>query len=167
MICDHCHTNEAVIRFAEIRNGTMRVRNICDECAKATGIADQLERTIASLGEAVGGAMASLLRTGAGAAECPGCGMTIDEFRRHGRLGCERCIEAFAAVLAPLLERTGDAGRHGADNRRQALEQRLREAVADEEYELAARLRDELKELTTAVGQQAGPGPQTTSSVHD
>ena len=151
MICDNCHTNEAVIRFAEIRHGAMRVRNICDDCAKATGIADQLERTIETLGEAVGGAMASLLRTGAGAIACPGCGMTLDQFRRHGHLGCERCVEAFAVVLAPLLEQTGGPAARGSDNRRQALEQRLREAVASEEYELAARLRDELKELNTAA----------------
>jgi protein arginine kinase activator len=165
MLCDNCNKNEAVIRFAEIRQGTMRVRNICDDCARATGIADQLDRTIASLS--------------GDAPACPGCGMTIDEFRRQGHLGCERCFETFAAVLTPLLERLYHPdGRCGAaapagqerqlsQNRGPALEQRLREAVANEEYELAARLRDELKELKTAAAEHAGPGPQTTSSAHN
>lgn len=159
MRCDICKRREAAIRFAEIRKGTMRVRNICESCARSTGIADQLERTIAAVGGALSDVLAPLAGEDAGTAACPACGMTIEEFRRHGHLGCERCYQSFAVLLLPLLERlhdlsgqpggtVPDAGRRRrTDHRRQGLEQRLEEAVAAEEYELAARLRDELKAL--------------------
>ncbi|MRR09074.1 hypothetical protein EG831_03085 [bacterium] len=158
--CDICRRNPAVIRFAEIRKGAMSVRNICQACARSTGIAGQLDRTIAAVGGAVSDAMASLAGGPGGAESCPGCGMTLDEFRRHGHLGCERCYDSFAVVLLPLLERLQElvgppdpgpaAEQQRRDNRRRALAQRLEEAVAAEEYELAARLRDELKELAAA-----------------
>jgi len=168
MLCDICKKNDAAIRFAEISRGRMTVRNICNACARATGIADQLEQTIASLGEAIGGALASMAGDHDTGIACPSCGMTLEQFRQHGHLGCERCYDTFAVVLLPLLEglrqlggkpaaaaAAADAGQHG-DHRRQALEQRLREAVDAEEYELAARLRDQLKALAGA--QQPAPG---------
>ncbi|MCU0607397.1 MAG: UvrB/UvrC motif-containing protein [Candidatus Edwardsbacteria bacterium] len=163
--CDICRRNPAVIRFAEIRKGTMSVRNICQDCARTTGIAGQLDRTIAAVGGAISDAMAALARDHGGAQACPACGMTLDQFRRHGHLGCERCYDSFAAVLLPLLDRLQElAGQpeqdpaaageqQRRDNRRQALAQRLEEAVAAEEYELAARLRDQLKELAAVAAE--------------
>jgi len=46
-------------------------------------------------------------------------------------------------TLQTFLEQTRRRGRA----RREALERRLQEAVAEEDYELAARLRDQLREL--------------------
>jgi protein arginine kinase activator len=173
MLCDICKKNEAAIRFAEIRKGTLAVRNICEACARTTGIADQLEWTIASLDGAITEAMSGFTGDRAGQAACPSCGMTIEEFRRHGHLGCEHCYDSFAVLLLPLLEQLHPNGRRqdtagpavgGAphsDHRRQAMERRLQEAVAAEEYELAARLRDGLKALA------AGGGPRATTGNHD
>ncbi|MBE7491099.1 MAG: UvrB/UvrC motif-containing protein [Planctomycetes bacterium] len=95
---------------------------------------------------------------------CPECGMTLAEFKHKGRFGCARDYEVFAAHLDPLLERIHDVTppRHrggrpapapGADERVNAsrelsgLREQLRAAVAEENYELAARLRDRINEL--------------------
>ena len=102
----------------------------------------------------------------AGHLECERCGLTEKEFRKHGRMGCADCYGAFRPLLLPLLAEiqrgTAHAGkRPGATaaippappppvpptpNRR-ALETTLAQAVAAEDYEKAARLRDEIRRL--------------------
>lgn len=95
---------------------------------------------------------------------CPDCGMTLAEFKQKGRFGCARDYEVFAAHLDPLLERIHDITppRHKGRKpdlppegdalvraRREisSLRDQLQGAVAEENYELAARLRDRINEL--------------------
>jgi protein arginine kinase activator len=107
-----------------------------------------------------------------GGPTCGGCGLQLEEFRRKGRLGCPRCYEAFAAHLGEVFERVHGARQHvgrlpGAEAAREhaaarapadalALErekrlvdlrQKLENAIREEAYENAARLRDELRQL--------------------
>lgn len=91
---------------------------------------------------------------------CPGCGWTPRRFRETGRFGCEQCYEVFAEELEELLPRlhrgAGHVGKHPgtlapeavARLERAELRRRLDEAVRDEDYECAARLRDRLRELS-------------------
>jgi protein arginine kinase activator len=95
---------------------------------------------------------------------CPDCGITLSEFKARGRFGCPRDYEVFAEHLDPLFERIHDAqpARHQGrlpqqpagngdlvQHRRMVadLRSRLDAAVADENYELAARIRDEINEV--------------------
>jgi protein arginine kinase activator len=91
-------------------------------------------------------------------AACENCGMAFGEFREHSLLGCPECYKAFESSLAPLLERAHEGATHhvgkvphraGAGEQRQALilrmRKRLEEAVGAEDYELAARLRDDIR----------------------
>ena len=90
---------------------------------------------------------------------CPDCGMTLQEFRARGRLGCPKDYEVFGKHLEPLLLRMHNAVTHvgripGVDageveriQRIHSLREQLQAAVRDEEYEAAARLRDELRGL--------------------
>ena len=84
--------------------------------------------------------------------------MKYAQFRTTGRLGCPGDYEAFHAELEPLLERvhrgTRHAGKVPARYRRQLHATRLdqlhvdlQQAVREERYEEAARLRDQIKEL--------------------
>ena len=167
MLCEKCNKNEAVIHYTEVREGRPRTRNLCADCARERGITEPLEQSIISLGAAIGSVIGSFLEAEleAGKAACPRCGLTLAEFRESGLLGCDSCYQAFAAVLQPMLAKLHGADQHfgktpggvprpdGADNRRQAIAQRLREAVAGEEFELAAKLRDQLKQLEAGVPQ--------------
>ena len=45
-------------------------------------------------------------------AGCPGCGMTTQQFKNTGRLGCPRCYENFRGDLVPLLQRVHEASQH-------------------------------------------------------
>lgn len=125
------------------------------------------------------------------AAACPGCRTTFAEFKATGLLGCPECYRSFEALLGPLLERAHDGGMHhlgkvpqaalersrrsgdqeGAlvlgsaierARRIEALRKSLEEAVAGEQYERAARIRDELRELGERREPSASGGPEGT-----
>ncbi|NJL31761.1 MAG: excinuclease ABC subunit B [Phycisphaerales bacterium] len=100
-----------------------------------------------------------------GETPCGSCGMTWAEFREHSLLGCPLCYTNFEEQLGPLLERAHEGATHhigkvprraGADEHRQqrllAMRKRLAEAVAAEDYELAARLRDEIRQYEETRG---------------
>jgi protein arginine kinase activator len=92
---------------------------------------------------------------------CPGCGMSVADFRSKGRLGCTRCYDAFRVELLPLLQRIHEAQMHTGrlpavigtppppvdDRSLTDVRRRLEDAVRGERYEEAARLRDELRKL--------------------
>lgn len=90
---------------------------------------------------------------------CPDCGMTLRDFRQRGRLGCPKDYEVFGAQLHDLLERIHGGARHVGRGphhdetttlrrkRLDQLQQALASAIRDEDYEEAAKLRDEIKSL--------------------
>ncbi|MEQ9454862.1 MAG: UvrB/UvrC motif-containing protein [Phycisphaeraceae bacterium] len=91
---------------------------------------------------------------------CEGCGMSFSEFREKHLLGCAQCYAAFEHQLSPLLERAHEGGTHhvgkvprraGAGEHRQMqlmrMRKRLDDAVTIEDYELAARIRDEIRQF--------------------
>jgi len=88
---------------------------------------------------------------------CSQCHLTYGEFKKTGRLGCSSCYKSFARELVPLMRRihgsTSHVGKFPAslDKTSRALREvkrlrdALRQAIAQEEFEKAAQLRDELK----------------------
>jgi len=119
-------------------------------------------------------AAAAQAASSAGKAQsCPTCKTTFSEFRQHGLLGCPDCYKVFEPQLGPLLERAHDGGvtHKGKAPRRMFgsgtkaetrasivnLEERaerlrkmrkeLATAVKAEQYELAAKLRDQLRQM--------------------
>src|SRR5262249_34882840 len=77
---------------------------------------------------------------------CPICGMTLTEFKAEGRLGCQHDYESLRDTLEPLIERihrsTEHVGKAPREVRVRAWKKQMQEAVAAENYEEAARLRD-------------------------
>ncbi|QQE11713.1 UvrB/UvrC motif-containing protein [Planctomycetota bacterium] len=89
---------------------------------------------------------------------CPECGLTFNQFREKSLLGCSECYKAFERQLCNLLERAHEGGVHhigkvpvraGVSENKQTqlmrMRKRLDEAVDSEDYELAARLRDDIR----------------------
>jgi len=85
---------------------------------------------------------------------CGECGIKFVEFRNSGRLGCPHDYDAFREELLPLLENIhGDTRHAGKVPRRKplcvadlgGLRKRLQQAVGEEDYEQAAKLRDQIK----------------------
>ena len=91
---------------------------------------------------------------------CPRCHLTLSEFTRTGHLGCPKCYEAFREQLQPMLlqihGRVQHAGRRplatAEDQRKrtaaETLQRQMEQAVALEDFETAAQLRDQLRALS-------------------
>lgn len=90
---------------------------------------------------------------------CPVCQITFLEFRNSGRLGCPHDYEVFRDELMPLLESIHGETRHSGKVPKRAprntqqqttliqLRNELKRAVAAEDYEAAAQLRDKIKDI--------------------
>jgi len=157
MLCDICHKNIATIHLTEIINDKVVEMHVCQACAKskAQELSDQF-----SLSDFVGGlADIGEKKRKEQALKCPTCGLSYAEFKKKGRLGCEGCYKTFRQQLLPLLKKIHSATRHSgkiplhlekkvtAQIKLKELEARLQRAIQLEEYEEAARLRDEIKKL--------------------
>lgn len=158
--CDHCE-NPAVVHETVIRNGVKREVHLCDEHARDAGISIPGHQPINQLlTQFVISHTGKKSRPDKG--RCETCGLSFARFRRSGTVGCPDCYATFESHLAPLIERAQNGGTHhegkaprriGASIDRQLLIQRLAKeldcAVAAEQYERAAELRDRLKTLAT------------------
>lgn len=156
--CDKCN-KPASIHLTEIVGGDKIEKHLCEDCASSEGITVKASVPISQLLE-------DFVLQSSGAPEaaislkCDVCGMTFDEFRSKGQLGCPHDYDAFEQALLPLLERAQDGAaqhigktprRAGGDLSRlnEALRLRadLKAAINAEDYELAATLRDQIKKL--------------------
>ena len=96
--------------------------------------------------------------------KCPGCGFSGSDFKKSGLLGCAECYRTFKKVLLPLLRRihgsTGHLGkipskipaRHGKSllmesQKLRVLREKLVKAVREENFEEAAKTRDEIRKI--------------------
>lgn len=161
MQCDRCHKNEAVLHVTQVHNGHKEERHLCEKCAQETGELPQWTQSPFDLWDT--DFFKSLVnpqqRRQEQAQCCPQCGLTWAEFNERGRLGCARCYEVFADSLLPLLQRLQGATNHvgkvpsrgsgvfTTNHQIKRLQQQLNTALEKEEYEEAARLRDEIYAL--------------------
>ncbi|MDC0176209.1 UvrB/UvrC motif-containing protein [Planctomycetaceae bacterium] len=102
---------------------------------------------------------------------CPNCGISFREFRSQGRLGCPHDYTEFENELLPLLENIHGETQHcgklptrAADSSRRQYElirlrKELQLAVAAEDYETAAQLRDTIVSLESDLGLNDNPTP--------
>lgn len=163
MLCEECKAQEATYTVSVMMGGAVTQRHLCGDCMA------KMNMNIAS------GNMKHLLSaflsaiTGGGESQtppkddivCPRCRTTLSQFTRTGHLGCPSCYQAFREQLQPMLlqihGRVQHAGRHPLDNEaaqrqrseQEALTRQLEQAVAMEDFETAALLRDRLKLLVS------------------
>lgn len=169
MQCQRCGERPAVIHLTQIVDNTHTEQHLCEACAAQQGIQTEASLSTFPVGDLLAGldkgAAAHLPTTGT-AGRCSDCGATLQDFRETGRLGCARCYETFEAPLRTLLRRLHGASRHigepyaspagagkvpayatgEAGGDLPGLREQLRRAVESENFELAARLRDEIRE---------------------
>jgi len=161
--CDKCD-KPATTHSIKIQSGKKIEEHLCDEHAAEAGLASKTVHT------PINELLTNFIKTHSGAPAsreelvCDNCGLTFAEFREAALLGCPSCYTAFEPSLTPLLERAHEGGSHhvgkvprraGSSEQRQArllrLRKRLDEAVGAEDYELAARLRDDIKRFEEEI----------------
>lgn len=166
MMCDHCGEKEAVIHLTQIVNNELSTFHLCEPCAAAKGLEPgagaeanvPLTDFIAQMGQT--------LPSGGGNApdECDYCGLTPEDFKRTGRLGCPHCYIAFEDQLRALMRRLHGGTQHvgkvylppdptqaDRQGRLRGLRRKLDRAVEFEDFERAAQIRDQIRALETAT----------------
>jgi protein arginine kinase activator len=161
-----CGKKVATIHVTEIVNGEKRELHLCEECAKKKKLIFPAANAVIDLNEVLSGIIQAAGETESDELQkttCPECGISFGEFRANGRFGCPNDYEAFRKGVDPLLERIHGTTQHrgkkasvralvGQDGRLAQLRAELRKAVADEAYERAARIRDQIYALKKEKG---------------
>ena len=162
MLCDGCKKRPASVHITEITNNQKVEKHLCEQCAKVNGeigfSVDQ-QFTVQDLLKGIFKLAITEATPKKDEVTCSHCGLTYADFSRNGKIGCSGCYSAFGRRLEPLLRRihgnnvhTGKipkrAGVQLAVNQRlNRLKKQLEQHVALEEYEQAAKVRDEVKGL--------------------
>lgn len=160
MDCDICG-KKAKVHLTQLVGGQIKKIALCDHCAKEKGVTDPTGFALAEmlLGKNVGTTSAPLPFAAGPSRSCPGCGFTIEDLRRIRRFGCAECYTTFREEVAQMLrgmhKGTRHCGKvpagmmelHARTQRLEELRGRLDLAVTAENYEEAAGLRDEIRQI--------------------
>src|SRR5882672_4331208 len=157
MLCCVCKEKEATVHLTQIASDKMQKVDLCEECAKQKGVNDPAGFSLADLLLGLG-ASQEIEQAGGSSIKCPKCGFTQADFKKTGRLGCAECYTTFAEGVEGLLKSMHKGTKHVGKvpqplqqhkdyvDKLGKLQQQLEKAVADEDFEQAAVLRDEIKQ---------------------
>jgi len=163
MVCMICKQNEAKVHLTQMIEGKIKKVDLCEECSKAKGFDDPTGFNLADLLLGLG-ASQEVAQAAGGETKCSVCGFTQAAFKKSGRLGCAGCYTCFGEGLEGLLKTMHKGTRHlgkvpqslrqgrAAQERIALLQKLLAQAIHTENFEEAARLRDELKALKEGGG---------------
>lgn len=161
MLCQRCHKNLATVRYAEVIDGKVTDRHLCEACmaqyqeGQGTGFALANTPT-ASRRPAAHGILREALPE---QRRCPTCGIMLAEVAEHQWAGCTQCYTQFRSEIEDILRDRHRAVVHRGKNpqldeararQRQELQAKrtlLRTMLRREKYEEAAHLRDDIQAM--------------------
>lgn len=167
MQCMVCKQNVAKVHLTQIVGDKMQKVDLCEACAKEKGVNDPAGFSLADLLLGLGASQEIAQGSEGDELKCPRCGFTQADFKKNGRLGCSDCYVTFSEGLESLLKTmhkgTRHAGKVPASMRRKTdftdrlaqLDKKLKEAIQREDYEAAARIRDEMNEMKEKLASTA------------
>ncbi len=162
MKCCVCKEHEATVHLTQIAGDKMQKLDLCEECAKTKGVNDPTGFSLADLLLGLGASQdmeQAAAASEGGELKCPHCGFTQADFKKAGRLGCPDCYRTFSEGLEGLLKTMHKGTRHVGKvpealrqtldfkDRVRQLQKKLAKAIEQENFEQAALLRDEIKQL--------------------
>lgn len=165
MKCQKCNKKEATTHYTQIINGKKTEYYLCEDCAGASkeisafgaGFEDDFNNFFSGF---FGNGFPDHRENPSLTSDiCDVCKMSFGEFLKTGKLGCSNCYNAFSSrLLRPLKQIHGRAEHTGKIPSRmggelklcreiEKLEAKMKEAIETQDFEQAAKLRDEIKEL--------------------
>jgi protein arginine kinase activator len=163
MLCEECGQNPASVVITVLVNGETATRHLCKGCVSKIQNSIQqgdIQSFLSSLMSSISQAEKTPQLT------CSKCHLTYEEFQKTGKLGCAHCYEDFREQLKPLLLRIHGRSQHAgrmpmlnaqAQEKKKmiaSLRSRMDQAVSAENFEEAAVLRDQLRQLACAAGEE-------------
>jgi protein arginine kinase activator len=161
MLCQDCNKREAKVHLKQIVNNQEVSLNLCQECADRRGFTNPLTNVF-PLGDLLSSMVGQTDEATSRKLEetsCPVCGLTYQAFAKTGKLGCGACFSTYREPLADLLRKIHGSNLHRGKRHingeasmeplkeEARLKDELRHAIESEDFERAAQLRDNLKEV--------------------
>ena len=162
MMCQSCGKAEATTHFKRIINGEATEGHLCADCAAALGINDVFSGFNFGFGDLLSDFFSEspVAALSASSIRCDGCGSSFNDIVKGGRIGCADCYSTFFDKLMPSIQRIHGKTKHEGkiplsdvtNETKQAseiasLRAKLAEAIENEDFEQAAKLRDEIRTL--------------------
>lgn len=166
MICESCNVSQATMHVTRNINGALSEYHLCPDCAQKLGMDGLFTGFSFGLDNLIGSVMGGHFGEISGKApetRCDRCGVSFEDIVRSGRVGCADCYQKFYDKLLPSIQRMHGNTHHigkipaqqSAASARQreldALKQQLSEAIARQEFERAAQLRDQIRQMEGQV----------------
>lgn len=163
MLCQKCNKKQASVYYNKIVNGEETEMFLCNQCAKDfPEISFDFESpfSIKDIFSSFGFQAKKEIEN---KLICPKCKSTYNEFKKSGKFGCSQCYETFSSQVKPMIqslqgytEHTGKAPKRSFNkinirNEINILKEKLNIAINNEEFELAAELRDKIKSLKSSI----------------
>lgn len=163
MLCEDCHQQEAMVKITQVIGSDKKTINLCKDCAEKQGLNHPLFDISKVFGKIIVAILSEHLKsktsktiTPGNDKTCPECGLAWTDFENTGRLGCPQCYEEHEKNLKTILRRIHGNNLHIGKSMNTTeqhketlpkLKKQLEQAVAKEEYESAAQLRDRIREI--------------------
>lgn len=169
MLCEKCKKNEAKINLVKMVNGEKYEIWLCENCARdisdipfLNSIGKETEIQFQGI---LTGLLSNIGKVPTAEKEivCNNCGLTYEDFKKNGKLGCSNCYRVFSKALEPIIRSMQKGPKHigkipkinGKElaQRRtlKELKEELQRLIVSEEYESAAIVRDKIKELELSI----------------
>lgn len=173
MLCENCKNKQATFFYKQTKNGYTIEKNLCSSCAASMGLGINTQFSKGNIfaddifGEFLGGFIQPKSQIVA-SENCPVCGMSLSELLHNGRVGCKECYTVFRKTLMPTISKIhGNVVHSGkrpdscdvceskkepekkesVSDKISVLKEKLYEAIEKQEYEDAAKYRDEIRAL--------------------
>lgn len=166
MLCQKCKEKEANTHVKSVVNGEYTEYMLCSDCAKAMGYTNIFTDMHSDFSSILGSFFANALPAKSEITRCDVCGSTYHDIAKSGQVGCAKCYEIFIDQLMPSIRRIHGNTTHSGKkpstfaeeinvkdikNEKQQLIDKLKkeldDAVLEQNFELAAQLRDKIKEM--------------------
>lgn len=172
MLCERCKTREANILYTEIKDGVRKEHHFCTVCAKEMDFSQYsdifdgefpLSKILSGLFRVENKSNDNIRYKNI---KCPSCKMSYQEFIDKQKFGCKDCYEVFNLFIAENIKQLQGSDIHIGkkpkkilkasdvdkiiikdDDRIADLKEKIRIAILNEQYEKAARYRDEIKNI--------------------
>lgn len=178
MLCEKCNKNPATVHYRYNDNGSITELHLCSDCARNEGIISQNGMSTKGFSSKYGigddyfGALpfSSLFSQSYSKPKslslkvCPECGLSENELRNGGKLGCAQCYSTFSDIVDVMLRKMHMSNEYkgkapeglgegmSLGSKLEKLRAEMQTAVDNQEYEQAAKIRDAIRRLESADG---------------
>ena len=170
MLCRKCGKHNATSHIRQTINGQTTELYLCADCAREMGFDHLFTPTSFDFDDLFGAFFGNNLLKGSATPapstkRCPECGASFYEISKSGRMGCPACYRSFSEELMPSIARIHGATTHTGNHPQgpeetieitaepspiDRMKEELSAAIETQNFEEAARLRDEIRRLEGA-----------------